>query len=103
MKSHFEHDGTQNYLIFQPVYKHFKRINPNDSHIALWKSKGLSDESIKPPTTTYNVLNTLLDYYGNKIRVKFNGSCLKQDKVTFAHRTIVNIYEISKRLNISSY
>ena len=24
-----------------------------------------------------------LDYYGTKTRVKFNGSCLKQDKVTF--------------------
>ena len=22
-KSHFEEDGTQNYLVFQPIYKHF--------------------------------------------------------------------------------
>ena len=56
--------------------------------------------------TTDNVLSPLLDYYGNKIRVKLNGSRLKQDKVTFAHKTIVNIYivyELRKRLNISSY
>ena len=26
-----------------------------------------------------------LTYYGNKIRVKVNGSCLKQDKITCAH------------------
>ena len=39
-----------------------------------------------------------LSYVGNKTRVKFYGSCLKQDKITFTHGTIVNIfivYEIS--------
>ena len=25
-KSHFEEDVTQNYLVFQPIYKYFKRI-----------------------------------------------------------------------------
>ena len=24
--SHFEEDGTQNYLVFQPIYRYFKRI-----------------------------------------------------------------------------
>ena len=28
----------------------------------------------------------------SKIRVKFNGSCLKQDKVTYTHGKLVNIY-----------
>ena len=32
-----------------------------------------------------------LDYYGTKARVEFHGSCLKQDKVTFNHRKVVNI------------
>ena len=39
---------------------------------------------------------------GTKIRVKFSGSCLKQDKVTNTHGKIVNIYivyEISKKDN----
>ena len=31
------------------------------------------------------------NYYGTKARVKFNGSCLKQDKVTFNHGNIVSI------------
>ena len=47
-----------------------------------------------------------LSYYGSKIRVKFNGNCLKQDKVTYSHGAIANIYivyEISKNQNISSY
>ena len=25
-KSHFEEDGTQNYLVFQPIYRYFRRI-----------------------------------------------------------------------------
>ena len=47
-----------------------------------------------------------LSFYGTKTRVEFNGSCLKQDKVTHNHGKIVNIYifyEISKNHNISSY
>ena len=69
-------------------------------------SKGLSDESIKPPITSNKVLNPLLDYVDTKIRVKFRGDCLKQEKVTFNHGKIVNIYivyEIERSVNISSY
>ena len=43
-----------------------------------------------------------LDYYGTKTRVQFNGSCLKQDSVTFDHGKIVYIYivyEINKNIN----
>ena len=59
----------------------------------MWKSKGLSDETIKPPTTSDNSLTTTLNYYyPSKIRVKFAGSCLKQDKITFYHKKVVNIY-----------
>ena len=31
-------------------------------------------------------------YYGTKTRVKFNGSCLQQSKISYTHSTIVNIY-----------
>ena len=74
-------DGSQVYLVFQPVYRYFKVIT-NTKYIAESKSKGLSDESIKPPTTSNNILTPLIDYYGNKIRLKFIGSCLRQPKVT---------------------
>ena len=30
-------------------------------------------------------------YYGTKTRVEFNGSCLKQDKVTCNHGKVVTI------------
>ena len=38
--------------------------------------------------------------------VNFNGDCLKQEKFTFNHEKIVNIYivyEIERSVNISSY
>ena len=40
-KSHFGEDGTQNYLIFQPMYRYFKMIT-NTDYISSWKSKGLN-------------------------------------------------------------
>ena len=89
-KNHFEKDGTQNYLPFQPICKCFKKIGYTEN-ISGWKSKGLSDESIKPPD---NSLPAILKYTGKRRYVKFNGSCLKQDKVTFNHGKIVNIYAV---------
>ena len=50
-KSHFEEDGTQSYLVFQSLNRYFKMI-ANTDYASLWKSKGLSAETIKPPTTS---------------------------------------------------
>ena len=90
-KSHFRDDGTQNYLVFQPMYRYFKMIT-NTDYISSWKYKGLSDESFKPPATSDNSLNPALNYYGTKTRVKFTGSCLKQSKLSYNHGKVVNIY-----------
>ena len=48
-KNYFE-DGTQNYLVFQPINRYFKHI-ANTLYILSWKSKGLTDKTIKPPVT----------------------------------------------------
>ena len=48
-------DGSQAYLIFQPVYRYFKTV-ANTNYILSWKSKGLSAESIKPLTHLIIVL-----------------------------------------------
>ena len=61
------------------MYKYFKKI-------------GNTDEITEPPPTSDNSLAPVLSYIGNKTRVKFKGSCLKQDKIQFTHKTIVNIY-----------
>ena len=75
--NHFEEDGTQNYFVFQPIVSYFKVITiTNTNYISSWKSKGLSPESIKSPTTSDNSLTPTLSYYNDfKVRVKFTRSC----------------------------
>ena len=89
-KSHFGEDGTQNYLVFQPMYRYFKMIT-NTDYISSWKSKGLSAESIKPPATYDNSLTPTLNYYGNKVMVKLTGSCLKQPKILYTQHNSKNL------------
>ena len=75
-----EGDGKQNYLVFLSMRKYFKlnTVVGVIDRVLSWQSKGISNESIKPPTTSDNSLNPRLSYYGTKIRVQFTGSCLKQ-------------------------
>ena len=88
-KSHFE-DGTENFLVFQPINRYF-RIG-NSDYVLSWKSKGLSSESITPPSAPNNFFNPSLNYLDAKIRVRFSGSCLKQLKISYTHGKVVNIY-----------
>ena len=66
----------------------------------------MSDERLSSNVPSNYKITPELSFYGNKTRVEFNGSYLKQDKVTYKHGKIVNIYivyEISKNYSISSY
>ena len=56
----------------------FKKVGNTDNYSLEWKSKGLSHESIKPPSTSTNILNSLLNHVGTKSRTEFKGCCLKQ-------------------------
>ena len=75
-KSHFEEDGTQNHLVFQPINKYFKVIS-DTYYVSSWKSKGLSAKNIKSPATSDNRLTPAFSYYGTKTKLKFTGSCLQ--------------------------
>ena len=86
-KSHFEEDGTQNYLVFQPI---------NSDYISYWKCKGLSSETITPPITSNNNLTPRLSYYGTKTRVKPTESCLKQPQPSFIYKNVANIYNVNE-------
>ena len=107
-KSHFEENGTQNYLVSQPTQRYFKRNAgvDNGNHIYYWRSKGLSDEKINSIKTSHYGITPYLFYYGTtKIRVKFNGGCLKQGPGSHLHWRMADVYivyEISKN-NISDY
>ena len=70
----------------------------------MWKSKGLSNESIKPPSTTNNILNPLLGYVGAKTKVEFKRSCLKQDKVyPTLENCLFGAVKLRKHLDIDNY
>ena len=90
------------------MYRYFESIAGVGSGncIYFWKSKGLSDERLDSITASNHKITPELSFYGIKTKVEFNRSCLKQDKVTYNHGKIVNIYifyEISKNYNIGSY
>ena len=71
-KFHFvDSDGTQNYFLFQPTLRYFKRIG-NIDYVLEWKSKGLPVESIKSPSAPNNILDPSLDFLATKINVKIN-------------------------------
>ena len=98
-----EGSGKQNYLVCLPMRKYYKLnsfVGVID-HVLSWQSKGISNESIKPPTTSNNSLNPRLSYNDTKIKVQFTGSCLQQPKFTFTHKKVVNIY-IAYELGASS-
>ena len=61
-KGHFEEDGVQNYLVFQPICRYFEII-ANTKYISSWKSKGLLDETMAPCATSDNSFNPLIDHY----------------------------------------
>ena len=77
-KNHFENDRTQNYLVFQPIYRYFIKlviliIFQNDN----LEDCIMNDEIIELSNISNNSLVPPLSYFGNKVRIKFDGSCLK--------------------------
>ena len=100
-----EGSGKQNYLVFLPMRKYFKlnSVAGAADYGLSWQSKGLSNESIKPPRTTNNGLTPELNYYGSKTRVKFTRSCLKQSDDICTHKKVVNIYVVYELAASSSY
>ena len=102
-KSHFDEDGSQHYLVFQVILRYFEL---NSSWITEWKLKGLSNENLKVISTTNNTLTPSINYYGDKVRLKFIGSVLQHKTVTYSHQKVVNIYvvyEIDGFQNVGRY
>ena len=84
------------------MHKYIKII-ANSRYISEWKSKGLSDENIKPFPTSDTSLTASIDYYSYKVRIKFNGSILRQPKVSYIHGKIVNISTVYELTRSSSH
>ena len=89
-------------LIFQPILKYFTL---NSRWVTKWRSKGLSNESLEALSSSSNTLNPLINYYGDKLRLKFSRSILRQKRVTYNDKKMVNtyvVYEITSFPNIYS-
>ena len=74
----------------QAVFKHFLRL------LLVIKL-----ESIKPIATSEHSYARRMIFDGTKIQVKFRGSCLKQEKVSINHKSIINLY-IAYKINLWS-
>ena len=51
--------------------------------MSVWKSQGLSNESVVAPSAFNSCLAPSLNYINSKIGVKIDGSWLKEEKITF--------------------
>ena len=81
------------------MYRYFKAFSI--TQYAEYVSDGnLNDYLMKVLRRLLRLIITL-SYHNTKIRVKFNGGCLKQPKISYTHGTIVNIY-IACELGASS-
>ena len=90
----------QNCFVFQPMYKYFKKVidsTDNTVYVHYWQTKGLSDGKINAPGTSSSTDQApTLEYGGAGIRLKFKGDSLRQNKVTYNHGKMVNIYIVYK-------
>ena len=70
-----------------------KKITANKSkNLLVEHDLNKPDKTIKPPVTSDNSFSPLTDFRGNKMRLKFNRSILRQSKVSYTHGNVVNIY-----------
>ena len=64
----------------------------------------MSEKSIKTPATSNNSFTSKLAHIQNIIAgLKFEGGSLKHDKVSFAHRNVVNLFIVYKLDTSSRY
>ena len=90
------------------MYGYFNRVSGvgSGNYIYSCRSKKLSNESNTAPTVSDYKLHPELSFFGTKTKVEFNRSCLKQDKITYNHGKVVNIYIVhgmSRNIKSSDY
>ena len=77
-------------LNIQPIYKTFSSLPGLTDIIVEWEWKDLSNEKIKAPVMAKYSPSPKRTWMNNsKIRVRFKGSCLKLDRITFTPRNVV--------------
>ena len=104
-KNYFHEDGTQNYLVFQGVYKYLEDVDASKTiikfHANSWISKELSDEKI---SSVSGLKRPFIEYTNAKIKLKFDESILRQ-KLSTCLGLIANyyiVYRLNPRTNSSN-
>ena len=59
----------------------------------------MSNESFEVVSKTDNTLTPSVNYYGEKVRLRFVGSVLQQKAVTNSHEKVVNFYVVYEIIN----
>ena len=81
------------------LYLCFKNAD-NNEYISAWKSIGLPEKGIETPATSNDSFSPVINYINADLRVKFDENFLKEHKVIFNHKIVVNTniaYEINLR------
>ena len=98
-------DGTQNYSVFQGVYKYFEDVDVSKTLIKFyaysWISKGLSNEKV---SSVSGFKHPFIKYTNARIKLKFDQSILRQKSSTSlgsAAKYYV-VYRLIPRTNSSS-
>ena len=87
----------QRNLIFQPIHRTITPFSGLNNTISEWESKGLSNEKIKPFYTVNKILSPKLQWNKSRLRLRFEGSCLKQEDTTpFTPSNVVNLFIVYK-------
>ena len=90
-KVYFDKDGAQSYFVFQPKLEYFTF---KSNWITKWKSIGLSKDSLEVVSTSDNNLTPSVNYYKDKVRLRFTESVLQQKTFPYSHKKIVKIYRV---------
>ena len=85
-QSYFINDGSQLYLILQPLCYTLKRLSDTENVVS-WKSKILSTEKLTTPATTIDSLSPSINWYENSnFCLSSKGRCLKQKTQPLLHQ-----------------
>ena len=60
----------------------------------------MSNESFEVVSISDNTLTTSVNYYGDKVRLRFTARVLQQRTVTYSHKKVVNLYVVYRITNV---
>ena len=81
-QSYFNDDGSQLYLKFQSIYKTITTFSVLKNIISKFESKGLLNKKFRPLYTRKKIIYPKLQWNKSRLRLRFEGSCLKQEDTT---------------------